>query len=39
MTERRFLKTMLRRDVLKMFEIEYNESQKRTYDPVNCSRQ
>jgi hypothetical protein len=30
----RYRKTMLRKDVLKTFEIEYDESQKATYDPV-----
>ena len=29
-----YRKTMLRKDVLKTFEIEYDESQKATYDPV-----
>ena len=31
-----YRKTMLRKDVLKTFEIEYDESQKATYDPVTA---
>ncbi len=31
-----YRKTMLRRGVLKTFEIEYDESQKATYDPVTA---
>jgi hypothetical protein len=32
----RYRKTMLRKDVLKTFEIEYDESQKATYDSVTA---
>lgn len=31
-----YRKTMLRHDVFKTFEIEYDESQKATYDPVTA---
>lgn len=31
-----YRKTMLRRDVFKTFEIEYDESQKTTYDPITA---